>query len=111
MNNNLKKILLLLSEEYKDKVLTGARNYLEVNLADKADILGFYDLKDFLKGAHAIIPLKEPADGMKVRIDGRTFVNYGQFDSGISVPGYVAKEVDLPHKTFVPNDSMILNFS
>jgi hypothetical protein len=29
---------------------------------------------------------------MKVRIDGRTFVNYAQYDSGIVVPGYVAEK-------------------
>ena len=110
MNDNLKKVLLLLRDEYKDRISNNARNYLEVSLADKAEKQGFSDIRDRFKGAHAVIPLKEPTKGMKVRIDGRTFVNYGQFDSGIAVPGYVAKEVDLPYETFVPNDSMILNF-
>jgi len=47
---------------------------------------------------------------MKVRIDGRTFVNYAQYDSGIAVPGYLAKTGRRPFQTFVPNDSMICNF-
>ena len=47
---------------------------------------------------------------MKVRIDGRTFVNYAQFGSGVAVPGYVAGDSRKPHKTFIPNDSMICNF-
>jgi hypothetical protein len=47
---------------------------------------------------------------MKVRIDGRTFVNYAEYPSGVVVPGYVAKEAGRNFKTFVPNDSMICNF-
>ena len=32
---------------------------------------------------------------MKVRIDGRTFVDYASFDSGLAAPGYVAREAGL----------------
>jgi hypothetical protein len=49
--------------------------------------------------------------GMKVRIDGRTFVNYAQFESGVVVPDHVAREAGLPYRAFVPNESMILNFA
>jgi hypothetical protein len=45
-----------------------------------------------------------------VRIDGRTFVNYAEYDSGIAVPGYIAKALGGSYRTFVPNDSMICNF-
>ena len=48
---------------------------------------------------------------MKVRIDGRTFVNYALFDSGVAVPGYIVKDASLPHRTYIPNDSMICNFT
>lgn len=48
---------------------------------------------------------------MKVRIDGRTFVQYRQFDSGVVVPGHVAQQSGLSHKSYQANDSMILNFS
>jgi hypothetical protein len=48
---------------------------------------------------------------MKVRIDGRTFVNYAQFESGIAVPNYVARQVDLPNRAYIAQDSMICNFA
>ena len=73
--------------------------------------LGYPEFREKYGTARAIVPLKRPAKGMKVRIDGRTFVNYAQFDSGVAVPGYVAKESALPYRTFIPNDSMILNFA
>jgi len=111
MNNDIKKILQLLEEEYKDNISANARNYIEVNLGEKAESLGFDTLREKLRSSNAVIPLMHPVKGMKVRIDGRTFINYGQFDSGIAVPGYLAKESGLPYKTFVPNDSMILNLS
>ena len=111
MNKNLKKILWHLGEEYKDRIFENASNYIEVNLGEKAEKFGFSDVKRRFNGANVIIPLKHPVNGMKVRIDGRTFVNYGQFNSGIAVPGYVAKESGLSYKTYIPNDSMILNFN
>jgi hypothetical protein len=50
-------------------------------------------------------------EGMKVRIDGRTFVNYAQFDSGVVVPGFVARQAGMKHRTYEPLDSMVLNFT
>ena len=41
----------------------------------------------------------------------RTFVDYAQFESGVVVPGYVAREAGLSYKTYVALDSMILNFA
>jgi hypothetical protein len=48
---------------------------------------------------------------MRVRVDGRTFVNYAQFESGVVVPGYVAQKARLPFQPYTANDSMILNFT
>jgi hypothetical protein len=48
---------------------------------------------------------------MKVLIDGRTFVRYAQFDSGIAIPEYIAKDSEMAYKPFVPKESMILNFA
>jgi hypothetical protein len=48
---------------------------------------------------------------MKVRIDGRTFINYAQFESGVVAPHYVASQVDLPHRAYIAKDSMICNFA
>ena len=50
-------------------------------------------------------------EGMKVRIDGRTFVNYVQSETGVAMPGYIAKYSGLPHKAYEAWDSMILNFT
>ena len=110
MNKNLDAVLANIGEEYQDRIGDGSRFYVEVDIGKRADALGFADVKERYNGAHAIVPLKRPTLGMTVRIDGRTFVNYARYDSGIATPGYVAKDSGLPHTTFVPNDSMILNF-
>ena len=48
---------------------------------------------------------------MKVRIDGRTFINYAQFNFGIVVPHHIAKQVNLHQRAYVARDSMICNFT
>ena len=48
---------------------------------------------------------------MKVQIEGRTFVNYAQFESGIVAPHYIANQVDLFHRAYIAKDSMICNFA
>ena len=110
MDNQLKDLMKSMELEYGGKIRRGARNYLEVNLAEKARKLGYGDLSEKFGAACAIVPLKDSQPGMKVRIDGRTFVNYAEYDSGIAVPGYLAKATGLNYRTFVPNDSMICNF-
>jgi hypothetical protein len=79
-------------------------------LDQKAAELDFLEVKKRYWNVHTIVPLKHPVRGMKVRVDGRTFVNYAQFESGIAVPQYVAGQVDLPHRTYIAKDSMICNF-
>ena len=110
MDNRIDKLLKHVEEIYGGKIERGSRHYLEVNLAEHARKLGFADLGEKYKTASAIIPLKAPQDGMKVRIDGRTFVNYSECDSGMAVPGYLASASGRKFRTFVPNDSMICNF-
>ena len=111
MMNNLNEVLTRIGEDYKENIRKDSRHYLEINLARKAAELGLTAPEPQFKDVHAIVPLKHPVSGMKVRIDGRTFVNYAQFESGVVVPGYVAQEVDLPHSAYTANDSMICNFS
>jgi hypothetical protein len=111
MENNLCRVLSKIGDDYKDNISDDSRFYLEVSIARKADELGFADIKEYYKDAYAIIPLKYPMSGMKVRIDGRTFVNYSQFDSGVVVPHYVASQAEMPKKAYVAHDSMICNFS
>ena len=109
--NHLSEVLIKIGEDHKENICDESRHYLEINLAQKAAELGLAEMKEPYKNAHAIVPLKHPVDGMKVRIDGRTFMNYAQFESGIVVPDYVARQVDLPRRAFVARDSMICNFA
>lgn len=111
MNNHLKETLTRIGEDFKADIAEGSRFYLEVDIGKRAEQLGFNEIQDKYGPAQVIVPIKRPKPGMKVRIDGRTFVNYALFDSGIVAPGYIAKESDLPYRTFIPNDSMIKNFT
>ena len=110
MSNNLNEVLTKIGEDYKDNIRNDSRHYLEISVARKAAELGFAEVKERYGAVYAIIPLKHPVEGMKVRIDGRTFVNYAQFDSGVVVPQYLANQVDLPRKAYVAQDSMICNY-
>ncbi len=110
MNNHLDEVLMDIGEEYKDRIGEGSRFYVEVDIGKRGESMGFADVKEQYGGANVIVPLKRPELGMTVRIDGRTFADYARYDSGIATPGYVARNSGLTHTTFVPNDSMILNF-
>ena len=111
MPTKLDKIITTISEEYKDEIMACARNYVEVNIGAAAERLGHPELKKKYAAVYAVVPLKAPKPGMKVRIDGRTFVNYALFDSGVAIPGYIADDASLPRRTYIPNDSMICNFT
>jgi hypothetical protein len=108
--DNLSEILTKIGEDYRENISKNSRHYLEINIGRKAAELGFPDAESQYRDVFAIVPLKHPVGGMKVRIDGRTFVNYAQFESGVVVPNYVAREVDLPCRNYTANDSMICNF-
>ena len=110
MENRLDILLTDIGDEFKGLISGNSRHYLEVSIGKKAEAMGYLDLQQKFADAQAIVPLKHPINGMKVRIDGRTFVNYGQFASGIAVPGYVAAHSKLPFTTYTPEDSVILNF-
>lgn len=109
MKRHLNEVLESIAEEFGGNILADARNYLEVDIGKRAQALGYPQLEEKYGHVYAIVPLKNPKTGMKVRIDGRTFVNYAQYDSGIVVPGYMADEAFQPYKPYTPNDSMILN--
>ena len=111
MSSDLDKVLINIAEAYREDMLGGSRHYLEVDIGNRAEELGYPDIKAKYRRVNALVPLKQPVVGMKVRIDGRTFVNYAQFESGVVVPDHVAREAGLPYRTFVPNESMILNFA
>lgn len=111
MNNHLSEIFDYISDRYSDRLLAGGRHYLEVNIGREAEKMGVSGLPDHIRSADVIVPLKEPLSGMKVRIDGRTFVDYARFDSGLAAPGYVARAAGRPFTAYVPQDSMVLNFA
>lgn len=111
MKTKLDDIINNISNEYKNEIMPCARNYVEVNLGQVAERTGHPELKEKYDAVFAVVPLKAPKPGMKVRIDGRTFVNYALFDSGVAVPGYIVRDASLPHRTYIPNDSMICNFT
>ena len=111
MSNILNEILSKIGADYKENICDESRFYLEVNIAQKAAELGFAEAKERYRNVCAIVPLKHPVSGMKVRVDGRTFVNYAQFESGIVLPGHIARQSDLPHRDYVAQDSMICNFA
>lgn len=111
MKSDIATVIARIGEDFKNDILATSRFYREVSIGERAERLGLPELKGHYRDVFAIVPLKQPAEGMNVRIDGRTFVDYAQFESGVVVPGYVAEDAGLPHKPFVPNDSMILNFT
>lgn len=111
MNHSLNSILTKIGEEYKDVIENRSRHYVEVSLARAAAEMGLKEAEEQFQDVYAIVPLKRPLEGMKVRIDGRTFVNYAQFDSGIVVPPYIARQTSMPHQTYAVWDSMICNFA
>ena len=111
MRDRLDEILNRIGDEYREYISKGARNYLEIDLGKQAEKLGYAEEKTKYRNVNVVVPLKMPFKGMKVRIDGRTFLNYLEFESGLAAPGYVASDTGLPFKPFVPNDSMILNFA
>ena len=111
MNDQLNEVLARIVDDYKENIQDDSRYYLEISIAKKAAEMGFKEIEACYRDTCAIVPLKHPVNGMKVRIDGRTFVNYAQFDSGIVLPNYVAGQVGLPFKDYVAKDSMICNFA
>ena len=107
MNNYLAEVLTHIGEEFKEDISPKSGFCLEVDIGKQAEKLGYSDMKKKYHNVSAVVPLKQPLRGMKVRMDGRTFVNYAQSESGVVIPGYIAKEAGLSCKTYEPNDSMI----
>jgi hypothetical protein len=111
MNNQLEVLLTKIGKEFEGNISNNSRHYVQVSIGHEAEKLGFSDMKEDYKDACAIVPLREPLGGMKVRIDGRTFVNYVRLDSGAVVPEYIAMRTGLHYEEYEANDSMILNFN
>ncbi len=110
MANHLDETLDAIGRDFKHQIAVTSRFFLEVDIGRRASQLGFTDIEQKYQSVQAVVPLKQALGGMKVRIDGRTFINYGQLESGVVIPGHVARESRLPIKHYTPQDSMILNF-
>lgn len=111
MKTELETVVAAIGDDCKHIMTGDSRHYLEVSLAGKAADLGLKGAKERYGDAHAIILLKHPLKGMKVRIDGRTFVDYGQFESGVVVPARIARRSGLAVKSWTARDSMVCNFA
>jgi hypothetical protein len=111
MKKEIEKIINYLSNTYQDIIDPDGKNYIDINLGKIAEYLGFSQLKTQFNTTSVIVPIKHHLDGMKVLIDGRIFVKYSQFDSGIAVPEYVANNSGLPNKPYTCHESMVLNFA
>ena len=111
MDAQLKTLLDLIGRQHADRIAPEARHYMEVNIGRQARELGLGELSARFASAHVVVPLKAPLPGMKVRIDGRTFVNYRQHSSGMAVPGDVPEAAGMRSEAYRAEDSMILNFA
>ncbi len=110
MPNNLDQTIKAIEEAYAGKINGNSRFYVEVDIGAQAEEMGFSDVATKYRKVLAVVPIREAEHGMKVRIDGRTFVNYGQLESGVAIPGRAVKQSRRSYTTYIPNDSMILNF-
>lgn len=110
-NPRLREILEKIGDEYANRISDGSRFYVEVDIGKRLAEAGETEMAERFRKVNAIVPLRLPAAGMKVRIDGRTFVRYARLESGVAVQDCVAREAGMVYEDFIPNDSMILNFA
>ena len=68
MNSDLKGLLMKIGHDYQNLIEKGSRHYIEVSLARAAGELGFKEAEKQYRHAYAIVPLKRPLKGMKVRL-------------------------------------------
>ena len=110
MNADIQKVLASIAAEYANDIAEESRFYQEVNIGRQAGKLGLAAIESDFRDSNAVVLLKTPGGGMTVRIDGRTFVDYAQFDSKVVAPGHVARAAGLPHRPYTARDSMVLMF-
>lgn len=109
MNTQLKKVLEHIKLKNKHHAESGARNYLNVDIGKVAGELGFKDLEKKFSNREVVVNIKGPEPGIKVRIDGRTFINYVEYSDGFAVASHIAAQAGIPAKPYTAGDSMILN--
>jgi len=110
MNSELSEVLTKIGEEFKEEISEKSGIFLEVDIGKEAEKLGYSNIVEKYRGVDAAVPLKHMVDGMKVMMDGRTFVNYAQLKSGVVIPGRIAEEAALPHKPYEAHESIVRVF-
>jgi hypothetical protein len=110
MGNALAEVLMKIAEEYRDEISVGSGTFLELDIGEEAAKLGYSNIAEAYRGIAAAVPLKRPLNGMKVMMDGRTFVDYAQLETGIIIPRYVAEEAALPNKHYEAPESIVRVF-
>jgi len=111
MNTTIDRVLASIAEEHAPRMTGASRFYREVHIGRQAAKLGLNDIDDDIRNSHAMVLLKDPGSGMKVRIDGRTFVDYAQSADNVVVPGYVASRAAGPFRPYTAEDSMVMVFT
>jgi hypothetical protein len=111
MDKQLRQILLKIKDTYRDLMSTDSIYLLDVNIGKEARKMGYVKLSARYDHSEVVIPLKESPAGMKVMIDGRTFVNYAQLELGLIVPNYVAQNAGVPFKHYHAKDSLVRVFA
>jgi hypothetical protein len=111
MSNELGEVLTKIGEEYKEEISEESGIFLEVDIGKQAEKFGYSNIVEKYRGVDAVVPLKHTIDGMKVMIDGRTFMDYAQLETGVVIPGHIAKEAALPSKHYEAPETIVRVFS
>lgn len=111
MKENIQKVLEHIRSSYRSVARKGGRHYISVNIGDIARKLGYNNIEKDVAERDVVVALKEPQPGMKVRIDGRTFVRYAEYADGFAVAEPIADKAGMSYKPYLAQNSMILNFS
>ncbi|TFG40377.1 MAG: hypothetical protein E4H48_07750, partial [Syntrophobacterales bacterium] len=66
MKTDMGKVIERIGEDFKNDLLATSMFYREVSIDQLSERLGLTKLKGRYRNVFAIVPLKQPAEGMKV---------------------------------------------
>lgn len=110
MTNRLSEVLTKIAEQYRAEISVESATFLELDIAKEAAKLGYVDIAEKYRGIVVEVPLKRTLNGMKVMMDGRAFVDYAQLETGVVIPGHVAREAALSGKHYEAPESIVRVF-
>ena len=111
MDKRLDMILTGIIDDYSDELSEDSIYFVDVNIGKRAAGLGYDDLGSQYRNTEAVVFVKGPKKGMKVMIDGRTFINYSSLGPGVAVPSHVAERTTLKHRPFTAAESLVRIFN